>query len=417
MTNAAGAPKLITNAWRRNLGQPYEEARILSHAVHPEGIDVDRLRFFQAGMVTFDSKVGHMFGILRGRGTLYTAGPECRTFRLRAGTHVYVPPGSDSRLEATEQTEVVRASAGSAAQAGGDRILIRDETFVAACASGSHAFRWILTPQYLSRRIFLYHDPVLRSRSGSPISWFRTTMFDVTGLPHNASGEPVFKMSYNSRTEFNVCYDVTGIARVRMAQHPYSDTCQMWGPWLALDGDTTYHLNEVAGGSDEECRIDPRTNRPEYLRNKHEVHIADGYVSLICIFDPAPTGIEHHRPGEYSDYEPLSRVAGTELYQRHRRDISKFDEMVDRLSRAKAEGTLSALHGTAPWELYERGREAQALIESNLHRSLEAEGRARQNIIRPWMQRNRGSMHPTPPADHTVTGPLHDARSPRSIAS
>jgi hypothetical protein len=191
----------------------------------------------------------------------------------------------------------------------------------------------------------------------------------------------------------------------------------MWDPWIALDGDTTYHLNEVAGGSDEECRIDPSTNRPEYVRNKHEVHIANGYVSLICVFDPAPTGIEHHRPGEYSDYEPLSRVVGTELYQRHRRDISPFDEMVERLSRAKAEGMLPAFQGTALWELYERGREAQASIEADLHRSLEAEGRARQNIIRPWMQRYRGSMHQTPPAGHTVTGPLQDARSRRRVAS
>ena len=221
----------------------------------------------------------------------------------------------------------------------------------------------------------------------------------------------------NSRTEFNVCYDVTGVARLRMAGHPYSDTCQMWSPWLALDGDTTYHLNEVAGGSDEECRSTPVQNCPRISPQQTRGPYLERLRLSICVFDPAPTGIEHHRPGEYSDYEPLSRVAGTELYQRHRRDISKFDEMVERLSRAKAEGTLPALRGTALWELYERGREARASIESNLHRSLEAEGRTRQNIIRPWMQRYRGSMHPTPPAGHTVTGPLHDARSPRRIAS
>jgi hypothetical protein len=91
--------------------------------------------------------------------------------------------------------------------------------------------------------------------------------------------------------------------------------------------------------------------------------------------------------------------------------------MVERLSRAKAEGTLPALQGTALWELYERGREAQASIEANLHRRLEAEGRARQNIIRPWMQRYRGSLHPTPPAGHTVTGSLQGARSRRRVAS
>ena len=47
-------------------------------------------------------------------------------------------------------------------------------------------------------------------------------MFDVAGLPVNEDREPVFKMSYNSRTEVDVCYDVKGTARVRMAQHPYT---------------------------------------------------------------------------------------------------------------------------------------------------------------------------------------------------
>jgi hypothetical protein len=39
-------------------------------------------------------------------------------------------------------------------------------------------------------------------------------MFDVAGLPKNEEGDSVFKMSYNSRTEFNVCYDVKGKAKV-----------------------------------------------------------------------------------------------------------------------------------------------------------------------------------------------------------
>jgi hypothetical protein len=43
--------------------------------------------------------------------------------------------------------------------------------------------RWVITPQYLSRRIFLHHDPTLLSKSGHPVSWFHTTMFDVAGLP------------------------------------------------------------------------------------------------------------------------------------------------------------------------------------------------------------------------------------------
>ena len=90
----------------------------------------------------------------------------------------------------------------------------------------SSPFVELLTLQYLSRRIFLHHDPTLLSKSGNPVSLFHTTMFDVDGLPKNEDGEPVFKMSYNSRTEFNVCYDVKGIARVRMAEHPYKATNQ-----------------------------------------------------------------------------------------------------------------------------------------------------------------------------------------------
>src|SRR5204863_9462523 len=99
-------------------------------------------------------------------------------------------------------------------QARGERLLLRDEKFIAACATRSQTLRWTLTPQYLSRRIFLHHAPILLSKSGHPVSWFHTTMFDVAGLPPNQDGEPVFKMSYNSRTEFNVCYDVEGEARV-----------------------------------------------------------------------------------------------------------------------------------------------------------------------------------------------------------
>jgi hypothetical protein len=211
-------------------------------------------------------------------------------------------------------------------------------------------------------------------------------MFDVAGLPHNEDGEPVFKMSYNSRTEFNVCYEVKGTARVRMAQHPYKETQQLWGPWLPLDGDSTYHLNEAAGSTEEECSIDKLTQTPQFLRNKHEVHIVDGYVTLFCMFDPAPTGVERHRPGEYSDYEPLSQVLGTKLYETHQREIARYDEMVDRLSLAKAMGTLSTLQGTPIWDLYVQGREAQAVIESELAKALAAEGTGRAQVLAQWMQ-------------------------------
>lgn len=207
-------------------------------------------------------------------------------------------------------------------------------------------------------------------------------MFDVNGLPENEDGEPVFKMSYNSRTEFNVCYDVKGDARVRMAKHPYAQAGQSWGPWFRLDGDSTYHLNEGAGSPEEELRIDEGTGARRFLRNKHEVYISGGHVTLFCLFDPAPTGIERHRPGEYSDYESMEQVLGTKAYETHRRELTRFDEMVDRLSLAKAQGTLEAHRRSSSWELYAQGRKAQDAIESELAKTLDG----RMKVVLPWMQ-------------------------------
>jgi len=378
--------KLVRNNWRRESGEPYARASILSREVHPEGLDIDRVRFFEAGRLTPSSGVGHIISVLRGRGSLHVADGDVQSYHIEAGVHLYLPPGMESVFDAEEGTELIRVSGASAAQARGKRMLLRDETFVAACASRTQSLRWILTPQYLSRRIFLHHDPVLLSKSGHPVSWFRTTMFDVAGLPENAEGEPVFKMSYNSRTECNVCYDVQGKARVRMAQHPYAAANQRWHPWLPLDGDSTYHLNEAAGSSEEERHIDTTTGTLRFFRNKHEVHIADGHVTLCCLFDPAPTGFERHRPGEYSDYEPLSQVVGLEAYDTYRREIAKYDEMVDQLSLAKATGALSTLQGSDLWKLYLQGREAQSAIESGLADGLAAEGKGRERVLAPWIQ-------------------------------
>jgi hypothetical protein len=293
--------------------------------------------------------------------------------------HLYVPPGTKHAIEGEPGMEVVHVSA-PASQARGEKLILRDEQFLSACAVGAQSLRWILTPQYLSRRIFLHHDRALTSKSGHPVSWFRTTMFDVSGLPKNEDGDPVFKMSYNSRTEFNVCYDVQGAARVRLARHPYEK--RTWDPWLTLDGDSTYHLNEAAGGPEEERTSESGEERT--LRNRHEVFIDGGHVSLFCLFDPAPTGIERHRPGEYSDYEPISRVLGTEEYKVHVREIGKFDEMIDTLSLAKAKGRLD-LHQTSPlYERYVGGKAAQCAIEGALAKTLAASGR--DGAIVRWMQ-------------------------------
>jgi hypothetical protein len=378
--------KLIKNDWRRRPEEPFARARILSHEAHPEGLDVDRIRFLDVGSVKPDPQVGHIVSVLRGSGGLRVPSDRNGALRLESGVHCYLPPGFEASIDAEPGMELLRASGASGSQARGTELLLRNEVYLAASASGSHSLRWVLTPQYLSRRIFLHHDPVLLSKSGNPVSWFRTTMFDVSGLPKNDQGEPVFKMSYNSRTEFNVCYDVQGRARVRMALHPYREAQQAWGPWLPLDGNSTYHLNEAAGGPEEERRIAAEARAAQFFRNKHEVHIVDGHVTLFCLFDPAPTGIERHRPGAYSDYEPLSQVVGTKAYQIYQEEIARYDRMVLELSMARARDRLEEVQGTTAWELYLEGREAQAAIEDELVRTLAAEGDGRQRVVGRWMQ-------------------------------
>ena len=390
--------KLIRNKWHRVTGKPFSTARILRHETHPEGLNVDRIRFAEDGSLEPESDVGHIISIIAGKGNLRVSGEDRRHLHLAPNVHLYIPPHLKWVLDAESGTEILHVSSPTASQARGTQLLLRDETFISACASGNQMLRWILTPQYLSRRIFLRHDPVLLSKSGNPVSWFRTTMFDVAGLPGNEDGESVFKMSYNSRTEFNVCYDVSGFARVRMADHPYRLTGQPWGPWFSLDGDSTYHLNEAAGSHEEECFLDEADQVRRFLRNKHEVQIVDGYVTLFCMFDPSPAGIENHRPGEYSDYEPLSQVLGTEAYEHYQREIAKYDEMVDTLSIAKAMGELDALHGAPSLQLYHEGRESQITLESDLDRRLVVEGKGRERIIERWLQRTDGqhcvSVHP-----------------------
>jgi len=322
-----------------------------------------------------------MVSVIAGEATL-TGVDAAAPLAVRRGVHVYLPAGCDATVEARADTQLVIASAPSAEQAPGDRVLVRDEQFLAACAVQGHALRWILTPQYLSRRVVLYHDRCLRSRSGRPVSWFHTTMFDVAGLPPNGDGEPVFKMCYNHRTEPNFCYDVQGRAAVRMALHPYGLDAQAWGPWSSLDGESTYHLNESDTDPLIEWRIEDGVRQP--LRNKHEVRIESGYVSLFCMFDPSPTGVECHAAGEYSEYGPLSRTLGTAAYDRYMSLLAPLDHMVETLSMATALGR-DDLDQTPEWALYQQGLAAQHACERALHDQLVADGHGREHILAPWM--------------------------------
>ena len=86
--------KIIRNDWRRESEEPFATARILSHEIHPEGLDIDRIRFFDAGSIAPESSVGHIISVLRGTGRLHVAGTNRQSFRLEAGVHLYLPPGN-----------------------------------------------------------------------------------------------------------------------------------------------------------------------------------------------------------------------------------------------------------------------------------------------------------------------------------
>jgi hypothetical protein len=362
------AMSLIRNDWQK-ASETHERALIVDATRSPEGLDVERLRWTGAGEWATGDGAGHFVSVIRGSARLRIGG---ETLALASDVHVFLPLSAGAVFECDAGTEIVHVASTNVR---GEKFLVRDEAFLRACADGQHSLRWILTPQYLSRRVFLHHDKTLLSKSGDPVSWFHTTMFDTAGLHPNQDGESVFKMSYNSRTEFNVCYDVKGDARVRRAVHPYTAEKQVWEPWLAIDGDTTYHLDEARGGPAEE-RVAEGT-----LRNRHEVYAFGGHVTLLCLFDPAPTGVERHRPGEYSDYEPITNIPA-ELLRQHRDASLRFDEMVDGLSLAKARGAAAPAALVA---LSGEGLVAQRTIESDLCAVLRREGIGRERVLSPWL--------------------------------
>jgi len=377
-------PNVVRNTWLPDVRGPVEVANILDHRTSPEGVDVKRIRFVERGRVRIDPAVGHFLSVISGPIVLRDDRKGGDALHLADTTHAYIPPDWPVWADAPAGAELVLVSGASADQARGTRLVVRDEQFLAACATDAQELRWILTSQYLSRRIFVHHDATLLSGSGDPVSWYRTTMFDVAGLPPNEDGDAVFKMAYASRTEFNVCYKVKGAARVRMAEHPYRSASQTWGPWLSVDDESTYHVNEARRGDEEERWVDTPTGEARTARNKHEVHITDGYVTLFCLFDPAPTGFESHRPGEYSDYTLSTTAVDIERFEAYLRGLAPFDEMVDRLSRAKALGALESAVGSPAWRLYEQGRRAQVAHESALLEALGRDGAARGRVVAPW---------------------------------
>lgn len=414
---------IIRNTWEALCGTEMEQAVILTPSRSPERFFVTRYRWNGPSEWQLPPN-GCFVSVIAGHGQLLLKTEGDDLLSLVTGCHVYHPAWNGSIFRADKGTEVVCVAAPTKKQASGNRLILRDEEFLSSVTTSKGMLRWKLTPQYLSRRVFLHHDKTLLSGSGWPVSWFHTTMFDVSGLPKNDDGEPVFKMSYNYRSEFNICIDVRGSARVRMARHPYNfaegdivpdqqhravaENChvnseattattetverkkevikekrrQAWDDWEPIDGQTTYHLNEAAGSDLEERFVNPKLERAECFRNKHEVSICNGYVSLLCMFDPAPTGMELHQPGSYSSYGPLHAVLGTQKHNDYLQQLRDLDDMVDKLSLSKARGTISADHKSAEWDLHQAGVRAQANLEHKLHESMKEIGRG--HVIADW---------------------------------
>lgn len=411
----------IRNTWEAVSGSEIEQAEILRPSTSPEQFFVTRYKWNGESEWELPPN-GCFLSVISGHGQLILKHDGKDVLSLVTGCHVYHPAWSGSVFRAGKGTEVVCVAAPTKKQVRGERLIVRDEEFLASATTSSKMLRWKLTPQYLSRRIFLHHDETLLSGSGWPVSWFHTTMFDVAGLPKNEDGEPVFKMSYNYRSEFNVCIDVCGSARVRMARHPYVideiDTTskphhydnsetetpeigekgpkkeqQEWDDWEHVNDQTTYHVNEAAGSDLEERVVDSESGRTVCFRNKHEVSISNGHVSLLCMFDPAPTGMEQHQPGSYSSYGPLGAVLGTGQHDNYIRELREFDRMVDKLSLCKARGTLSDARTSTEWDLYQTGASAQAHLERQLFDDLQNVGRG--HVIAKWMRQIPVSSSPT----------------------
>ncbi|MHB8056667.1 MAG: hypothetical protein ACYDHC_02100, partial [Desulfuromonadaceae bacterium] len=137
--------KLIKNSWCRKPGGQYAKIGILNHSVHPEGLDIDRLRFYEPGRLEPKRDVGHIISVLRGGGSILVDGENKSPFRLTEGVHLYIPPGKGSVLNGALGTELLCVSGADPSQGRGKNFLLRDETFIAACAAGSHSLRWNFT--------------------------------------------------------------------------------------------------------------------------------------------------------------------------------------------------------------------------------------------------------------------------------
>lgn len=354
-------------------------SQILDGRVHSEGHDVARVECEKGKNVVFtpDSSEGHVISFTEGQGRLEIDGKAYRVGSRQNGLanqegeiHCYIPKGKKVKITSDGANPLKFEQMSSNKEAGSDapgkKFIIRDEKFLKEL-SGSYTddkkqeqtvSRWVVTPQYTSRRVFLDHDSTLTAKdTKDPVSMWHTSMNDTTTLPNeaiNEDGIKVFRMSYNNGTEFNIIQNVTGQpatedtpkAEVRFALHPYADENKMkkggdtpasmddvqtqkWSDWMPLTGQETYYLNEPAGSEETVTEGGVEKN----LRNRHEVRIDPGcIVFLHCSFNPAPTGNEKHAVGLYSGYQKPEVSKAHPAYPAYIEALKNLDTKIDEAS-------------------------------------------------------------------------------------
>jgi hypothetical protein len=376
--------KIIVNDFRPAPdGGAYEVANVLNALDHSEGHDLDRVRFTGQGEFRPQDTEGHVISFTGGKGVLEITNPtthETESYEvgsehiggegLEGEVHCYIPKGFSARIISSADKPLTFEKMSSNQVAGSDapgtEFLIRDER-VMQNNHGEIEFegdrqqvtRWVVTPQYTSRRAFLDHDATLTAKlkpgqtTPDPVSMWHTSMNDTTQLADsalNADNIKVFRMSYNNGTEFNIVQKVTGPepedgrpkAEVRYAIHPYMDENdpvamreQQWSPWMPLDEAPTYYLNEPAGAEERVTeRPAGEEEQQKELRNRHEVRISEGCrVYLHCSFNPAPTGSEMHAVGKYSGYAKAADTKALPRYGAYIAEMRRLDEVLDRESK------------------------------------------------------------------------------------
>lgn len=358
------------------------------------GVDTIRVKIPSNKKFKLNNSEGHIITVIYGKGVL-KINSISDTLTTEKGSHMFIPLNENAEFESkSEDFELVVLSA-SKENVTGKKFLIKNNLFLKISTSEDTLLRWITTPQYLSRRVFLHHESTLVSKIGFPVSWNNTTMFDCTGLPLNDVGLPVFRMSYNNNTEINCCYDVPITSKVRYAKHPYKTNTnntdnnnntvkQEWSDWADIDSNTTYSLVETAeqaeiitetleitetkdkdNGISKDNNNSSTTTVTKAHRNKHEIFIPEkSYVSLCCMFDPGITGIEKHIKGQYSDYVPVSETIKTQSYKDYLQILTQVDIMIESLSLDYALG--KDIKKNEYYEAFKNGLEKQKEIENQL---------------------------------------------------